>query len=177
MDCWGDPGTGEYSPGPTIIPCDPSIPTDPNAAGACPPDFPNCTCPSSTNGKRLTQVSNVFKQRVTGYPIFKATQLVFWCWNSARITKIYRVLRQWINPFPDLISLLWSYEGVSQNSCESSHCQEQAGSAQQPVTIVTISAKLHFRECLAWGIGICQNKYPGVWLRIVRGGLREGGIY
>jgi hypothetical protein len=140
----------------------------------CPPDFPNCTCPSSTDGKKLTRVTNTFEQRGTGIDIFKAIQLVFWCWNGTRITKIYRVLRHWITW---AASFHWSYEGIDANSCETEHCQEQAGDAQHPVRVVTISTKLHFKECIAWEFAFCQHKYPGIWLRISRGGARAGGIY
>jgi hypothetical protein len=169
-DCWGFPDGVERggSEPPDIIPCY----LAPSAT--CPPEFPNCTCPSPTNGKKLTRVGYTYEQRGTGIDLWRATQLVFWCWNGTRITKIYRALRHWIAWGA---SLHWSYEGINYNSCDTEHCQEQAGDAQHPVRIVNISAKLHFRECLAFGIGVCQNKYPGVWLRISRGGARDGGIY
>jgi hypothetical protein len=34
------------------------------------------------------------------------------------------------------------------------------------------------KKCLsALGVDLCGHKYPGVWLQIVRGGLRTGGIF
>ena len=175
-----DCADGTLGPDPAHPACDdPSLDTSVVAPTSCPHDFPNCSCPSSQDMKRLVRIRHNFKMKGTGIVVMYYGMRVFWCSNGAsdsgRITKIYTVYDHHISK---VASIYWHWVGLDYTSCDGGpygHCAEQAGDGAHPVHTVTISSKGRFQECLTIRFVFCHDKTLGVWLRIHRDMSREGG--
>jgi len=94
-------------------------------------------------------------KNVFGMTLWKYRQRVFWCWNGATVTYVYRE-RYAVCCFP-----IWDFKGHTDSNCSSEHCGEKRGGSS--AYIVTQGK---FEACAVY-IWACQRVYPRIW-HIVR---------
>lgn len=94
----------------------------------------------------------VHNRRMESWPfgttLFKYKQAVAFCWNGSIVTYFHR------DRWPETMFSLVSFEGDTNNSCDSEHCEEQAGR-----WVAYASTTGMFKECLTW---FCVNAYPTI---------------